>query len=136
MAKYTEEQLNTCSKEMLITLLLSMQDQMEWLNQNFGKLVEQLATANNQRYGRSCEKLSVMDGQMTLEMIFNEAEALTETRYVLEPTEEQVLPTKNKKTSGKREADLKDLPQEDPSFPVTGRTHTYLRRKWLETASG
>lgn len=43
MAKYTEEQLNTCSKEMLITLLLSMQDQMEQLNQNFEKLVEQLS---------------------------------------------------------------------------------------------
>ena len=58
MAKYTEEQLNTCSKEMLITLLLSMQDQMEQLNQNFEKLVEQLSVANNQRYGRSSEKLS------------------------------------------------------------------------------
>lgn len=72
MAKYTEEQLNTCSKEMLITLLLSMQDQMEQLNQNFEKLVEQLSVANNQRYGRSSEKLSVIDGQMTLDMIFNE----------------------------------------------------------------
>ncbi len=49
MAKYTEEQLNTCSKEMLITLLLSMQEQMEQLNQNFGKLAEQLAAANNHR---------------------------------------------------------------------------------------
>ena len=57
MAKYTEEQLNTCSKEMLITLLLSMQDQMEQLNQNFEKLVEQLSVANNQRYGRSSCKL-------------------------------------------------------------------------------
>ena len=74
MAKYTEEQLNTCSKEMLITLLLSMQDQMEQLNQNFEKLVEQLFVANNQRYGRSSEQLSVIDGQMTLDMIFNEAE--------------------------------------------------------------
>lgn len=112
MAKYTEEQLNTCSKEMLVTLLLSMQDQMELLNQNFAKLAEQLAVANNQRYGRSSEKLSVIDGQMTLDMIFNEAEALTETLYVVEPTEEQVLPAKKKKTSGKREADLKDLPEE------------------------
>lgn len=38
-------------------------------------------------YGRSSEKLSVIDGQMTLEMIFNQAEALTETLYVVEPTE-------------------------------------------------
>lgn len=74
MAKYTEEQLNTCSKEMLVTLLLSMQEQMEQLNQNFGKLAEQLAAANNHRYGRSSEQLSIIDGQMTLDMIFNEAE--------------------------------------------------------------
>lgn len=104
MAKYTEEQLNTCSKEMLITLLLSMQDQMEQLNQNFEKLVEQL---------------SVIDGQMTLDMFFNEAEALTENLYVVEPTEEQVLPTKKKKTVGKREADLKGLPVESIAHKLT-----------------
>ena len=111
MAKYTEEQLNTCSKEMLITLLLSMQDQMEQLSKNFENLVEQLASANNQRYGRSSEKLSVIDGQLTLDdLIFNEAESLTDTTYVIEPEEDQVLPPKPKKSSGKREADLKDLP--------------------------
>lgn len=112
MAKYTEEQLNTCSKEMLITILLSMQDQMAQLNQNFEKLLEQLADAKNHRYGRSSEKLSVIDGQLTLDMIFNEAEALTETLYVVEPTEEQVLPKKKAKRSGKRDADLKGLPEE------------------------
>ena len=83
MAKYTEEQLNTCSKEMLITLLLSMQDQMEQLNKNFEKLVEQLATANNQRYGRSSEKLSVIDGQLSMDdLIFNEAEVLWSSFFV------------------------------------------------------
>ena len=112
MAKYTKEELNSCSKEMLITLLLSMQEQMEQLNANFEKLVEQLAVANHQRYGRSSEKLDVLDGQMTLDMIFNEAEALTENLYVVEPAEDQVLPVKNKKKPGKRDADLKDLPVE------------------------
>lgn len=110
MAKYTEEQLNTCSKEMLVTLLLSMQDQLEQLNRNFEKLSEQLAVMNNQRYGRSSEKLSVMDGQLSLELIFNEAEAVMETLYVVEPEEDQVLP-KKKRTVGKREADLKNLPE-------------------------
>lgn len=111
MAKYTEEQLNTCSKEMLVTLLLSMQDQMEHLNQNVEKLTEQLAVMNNHRFGRSSEKLSVMDGQLSLDMIFNEAEALTDALYVMEPEEDQVLP-KKKKSAGKREADLKNLPEE------------------------
>lgn len=112
MATYTEEQLNTCSKEMLVALLLSMQDQVEQMNRNIEKLVEQLASANNQRYGRSSEKLAVIDGQMTLEMFFNEAEALTDTTYVMEPEEEQVLPPKKARPSGKRDADLKDLPEE------------------------
>lgn len=112
MAKYTEEQLNTCSKEMLITLLLSMQDQMDSLNKNMEKLLEQLAVANNQRYGRSTEKLSAIEGQLSLDMIFNEAEALTENLYVVEPAEDQVLPVKRKKKAGKREADLKGLPEE------------------------
>ena len=113
MAKYTEEQLNTCSKEMLITLLLSMQDQMEQLNRNIENLVEQLSAANNQRYGRTSEKLSVIDGQLTLDdLIFNEAEALTDTTYVIEPEEDQVLPKTSKKSVGKREHDLKDLPVE------------------------
>lgn len=112
MAKYTKEELNSCSKEMLITLLLSMQDQMEHLNNNFEKLVEQLAVLNHQKYGRSSEKLEVIDGQLSLEVIFNEAEMLTENLYVVEPEDEQVLPVKPKKQSGKREEDLKNLPVE------------------------
>ena len=119
MAKYTEEQLNNCSKEMLVSLLLSMQDQMEQLNQNFEKLVEQLAAANSRRYGRSTEKISVIEGQLTLEMFFNEAEALTDTTYVLEPTEDQILPPRKKKSPGKREADLKDLPREEIEHTLT-----------------
>lgn len=120
MAKYTEEQLNTCSKEMLITLLLSMQDQMEQLNHNLENLVEQLAAANNQRYGRSSEKLSVIDGQLSIDdFIFNEAEALIDTVYVVEPAEEQVLPKKTSKPCGKREADLKSLPTEVISHVMT-----------------
>ena len=112
MARYTKDELNSCSKEMLITLLLSMQDQMEQLNTNMEKLIEQLAVSNHQKYGRSTEKLNTIDGQMTLDMIFNEAEALTTNLYVVEPAEDQVLPSRPKKRPGKREADLKDLPVE------------------------
>ena len=91
MARYTKDELNSCSKEMLITLLLSMQDQMEQLNTNMEKLIEQLAVSNHQKYGRSTEKLNTIDGQMTLDMIFNEAEALTTNLYVVEPAEDQPL---------------------------------------------
>lgn len=111
MAKmYTAEELNTCSKETVVAIVLSMQDQMERLNQNIEQLIEQIAAANNQRYGRSSEKLTVIDGQ--LHLIFNEAEALTENLYVVEPVEEEVILVRNRKQKGKREEDLKDLPVE------------------------
>ena len=76
---YSPEELNSFSKETLTAVVLSMQDQLAQLNTNMERLIEQLTSANNQRYGRSSEKLDVIAGQLELELIFNEAEALTET---------------------------------------------------------
>ena len=56
MAKYTEEELNKCSKKMLISLFLSMQDQLEALNKNMELLIEQVAMSNQRRFGRSSEQ--------------------------------------------------------------------------------
>ena len=113
MAKvYTEEELNSFSRETLMAVILSMQDQISQLNTNMERLIEQIADANNKRYGRSSEKLETISGQMELELIFNEAEALTKTLYVVEPAEEDVIQPRHRKSKGKREADLKDLPVE------------------------
>ena len=95
-----------------MAVILSMQDQISQLNTNMERLIEQIADANNKRYGRSSEKLETISGQMELELIFNEAEALTETLYVVEPAEEDVIQPRHRKSKGKREADLKDLPVE------------------------
>ena len=111
MAKtYTAEELNNCSKETVVAIVLFMQDQMERLNQNMERLIEQIVAANHQRYGRSSEKLTVIDGQ--LDLIFNEVEALTENLYVVEPAEEDVIMVRHRKQKGKREEDLKNLPVE------------------------
>ena len=113
MAKvYTKEELNSFSRETLMAVILSMQDQISQLNTNMERLIEQIADANNKRYGRSSEKLETISGQMELELIFNEAEALTKTLYVVEPAEEDVIQPRHRKSKGKREADLKDLPVE------------------------
>ncbi len=48
--------------------------------------------------------------QLELELIFNEAEALTGTLYMVEPVEEDVIQPSCRKSKGKREADLKNLP--------------------------
>ena len=113
MAKvYTEEELNSFSRETLMAVILSMQDQISQMNANMERLIEQIADANSKRYGRSSEKLETISGQLELELIFNEAEALTETLYVVEPVEEDVIQPRHRKSKGKREADLKDLPVE------------------------
>ena len=109
---YSPEELNSFSRETLVAVILSMQDQLVQLNTNMERLIEQIASANHQRYGRSSEKLDVIAGQLELELIFNEAEALTETLYVVEPAEEDVIQVTRRKKKGKREADLKDLPVE------------------------
>lgn len=113
MAKiYSPEELNNLGKDTLIAMILSMQDQVSQLNANMERLIEQIADANNKRYGRSSEKLDTIAGQLELELIFNEAEALTETLYVVEPAEEDVIQVRRRKKKGKREEDLKDLPVE------------------------
>ena len=109
---YSPEELNSFSKETLVAVILSMQDQLSRMNTNMERLIEQIADANNKRYGRSSEKLDVIAGQLELELIFNEAEALTETLYVVEPAEEDVIQVRRRKKKGKREEDLKDLPVE------------------------
>ena len=114
---YSPEELNSFSRETLVAVILSMQDQLAQLNTNMERLIEQIASANNHRYGRSSEKLDVIAGQLELELIFNEAEALTETLYVVEPAEEDVIQVTRRKKKGKREADLKDLPVEVIPIP-------------------
>ena len=106
---YLPEELNSFSKETLVAVILSMQDQLTQLNTNMERLIEQVASANNHRYGRFSEKLDVIARQLELELIFNEAEALTETLYVVEPAEEDVIQVTRRKKKGKREADLKEL---------------------------
>ena len=115
---YSPDELNRFSKETLVAVILSMQDQLSQLNANMKLLIDQIADANNKHYGRSFEKLDVNAGQIELELIFNEAEALTETLYVVESTEEDVIQVRCRKRKGKREEDLKDLPAEVTSHTL------------------
>lgn len=110
--KYTPEELNDLSRQELILLVTSMQDQLEHLNTNMEKLIEQISIANQQRFGRHSERLDVIDGQMNL---FNEAEALSEEAEIaVEPSIDEVLvqQPKRKKKTGDRNADLSGLPEE------------------------
>lgn len=112
---YTRDELNSQSKDSLVTTILAMQDTIDRLSADTNRLIEQIAIANNKKYGRSSEKKDVIDGQMSIWDYpeFNEAEALLEQcGPVEEPAEEEVIVVKRKKAKGKREEDLKDLPTE------------------------
>ena len=91
--KYTNDELNQYSKKELVLLVHSLQEQMNQLNRNMENLIEQIHIANQQRFGRQSERLTVIEGQMSL---FNEAEALSE-EAVPEPVFEDVLPENPKK---------------------------------------
>jgi len=121
--KYTQEELIKYDKEVLISILMTMQQltenlsrtcakqkvQLEQVNQNMSLILEQLKISKQQKFGRSSEKM-VYDGQ--LEMLFNEAEVTIVNKFVIEPDMEEVCPKpyKGKKINGKRDEDLKDIP--------------------------
>ena len=62
--KYTEEQLNSVGKSMLIHMFLKQQEQLEKVSADLHSLdtkmqamMEQLILANKNRFGRSSEKM-------------------------------------------------------------------------------
>lgn len=119
--KYTEEQLNKLDKELLISLFLGMQDQMEELtkqtealNEKMQLMMEQLILSKKNRFGRSSEKLEDPNQIRFMEVngtivFFNEAEAVCDLEAP-EPEELELKKVRPKKQAGKRAADLSDLP--------------------------
>ena len=119
--KYTEEQLNKLDKELLISLFLGMQDQIEELtkqtealNEKMQLMMEQLILSKKNRFGRSSEKLEDPNQIRFMEIngtivFFNEAEAVCDLEAP-EPEELELKKVKPKKQAGKRAADLSDLP--------------------------
>jgi transposase len=112
--KYTEEQLNSFDKVVLVQLLLANQEQLASIDQKLQLVLEQLATANHKRYGRSSEKLDI-DQQIAFKevddqiVLFNEAEAVANLGEI-DVEDEDTVKSKPTKRKGKREEDLKGLP--------------------------
>lgn len=104
--KHTLDELNNLSREELITMVLVMQGQLDTLNDNIEKLIEQVRLANSYRFGKHTEKLSVIEGQMSF---FDEADAMYDDSAV-EPEADEVISVRKKKTKGQRELDLKEFP--------------------------
>ena len=107
--KHPLEELNNCSREELITIVLMMQGQLDTLNDNIEKLIEQVRIANNYRFGKHTETLKSIEGQLSF---FDEAEAACDEPFG-ESSDEEVLPAKHRaKKKGQRDLDLKDFPEE------------------------
>ena len=119
--KFTEEQLNTFDKSLLIQLLVDQQEQNEKLaselhdvSEKLQLIMEQLVISNQKRFGRSSEKMEIenqicfyeKDGTICF---FDESEAVCDLSAE-EPDDLEQKPVKKKKRSGKKEEDISGLP--------------------------
>ena len=109
MAHFTESELNNFSKKHLITLLLDQQKQLDRMNDNMEKLIEQIRVMNSDRFGRKTERLDQIDGQQSL---FNEVEECFNPDAEEPELETVVRKVRKKKTKGQRELDLEGIPEE------------------------
>lgn len=116
--KYTEEQLNSIDKSILVQLFLAMQEEsekqtakLEEMDQKLQRIMEQLVLSKQERFGRSSEKMEdytqicfmEVDGTITF---FNEAEAVCD----LETAAEEEAAPRKKKPVGKKDLDMSGLP--------------------------
>lgn len=108
--KHTLDELNQLGREELVTIILTMQGQLDALNENIERLIEQVRIANQHRFGRKTETMQSMEGQLSF---FNEADALYD-KDAREPEADEVLPRKprRKKAKGQRDTDLKEFPED------------------------
>ena len=134
--KYTEEQLNSIDKSILVQLFLALQEEsekqtakLEEMDQKLQRIMEQLVLSKQERFGRSSEKMEdytqicfmEIDGTITF---FNEAEAVCD----LETTDEEEAAPRKKKPVGKKDLDMS-------GFPVNRINH-YLSEEELVAEFG
>ena len=126
MEQLSSDQLHTLSKEALVIIVASLQDQLVSVqsqldsanallqdnNRQIELLTEQIRIMNQRQYGRKSESgLNDVDGQLTLFDGFNEAEVLSKPDASEPEVSEIIISSyKRSKTKGKRDEDLDGLP--------------------------
>lgn len=107
-SKLSPEELNKMDKHVLITIIGSLQSQLNAISSQLNFLTEQIALMNQRSFGRKTEQLDEMQ-QMNLFEIFNEPEALSDDAREPEITEIIISShTRKKKTT--RDTNLEGLP--------------------------
>lgn len=121
--KFTPDELNKMDHQSKNDVICQMQDHLDKLEHDYENLIEQIRLANQQKFGRSTEKLSEIAGQMSF---FNEAEAFcdetAEEPGIEDVIDERLKKPRKPKKKGQREEDLKDFPQEKIPHDVSGGT--------------
>ena len=106
--KLTPEQLDKMDKQVLITIIGSLQGQLNAISSQLDFLTQQIALMNQRSFGRKTEQLDQMH-QITLFEIFNEPELICDDSK--EPTVAEItVSSHTRKAKSKREDDLEGLP--------------------------
>ena len=71
---FTEEQLKTLPSDILISMILTLQNNQIEMKRSIDQLTEQIRLMNQRQYGRKTEKKSELYEQLQLDLVFNEAE--------------------------------------------------------------
>ena len=113
-SKLTREQLEKMDKDVLITIVVSLQSQLDSISTQLNYLTEQIALMNQRTFGRKTEKADQVPHQMTLDElyhdnIFNEPEVLSDASPEPEVSE-VIISSYTRKSKTTREDKLKGLP--------------------------
>lgn len=121
--KFTPDELNKMDHQSKNDVICQMQERLDKLEHDYENLIEQIRLANQQKFGRSTEKLSEITGQLSF---FNEPEAFcdetAEEPDIDDVIDESLKKPRKPKKKGQREEDLKDFPQEEVPHDVAGDT--------------
>lgn len=101
------EKLNTMDKDILVELVMKQSQQIDELNANVSRLIEQMRLSSQRQFGRKSEAGLVDENQLSF---FNEIEAEAEKHDGSEPEIETVVKSYKRRRKGKRDEDLSGIP--------------------------
>lgn len=104
---FTEEQLKSLPVDTLVTIAMTLQNNVIDLKRSVDQLTEQIRIMNQRMYGRKTEKESLLYKQEQLDLAFNETEVLADEDSEDEEPELQVVCHKRQK--GQKEESLKKI---------------------------
>lgn len=125
--KLTREQLHNLDKDLLVSLLLSLQEQLEKQTAVIERLTEQIALMNTRTFSAKSEKHPAGEDQMDFFAdIFNEAEGIKAAQDAEPAMDTVIIPVhKRRKRKGKLADDL-------AAFPVKVIEHTLSEDELVE----